>query len=254
MSGTFAGRRIWITGAGSGIGAALGRAFLAAGASVALSARNEEALTEIARLAPERSLVIPIDVRSREANRLAADRIEARFGGLDLVILNAGICEYLDDVRHFDAELFRRHMETNYMGLVNGIEATLPMLLAATEPRLVGMSSIVAWRGVPRGAAYAASKAAIRNLLEGLRIDLAAHGIPVSIISPGFVKTPLTDRNDFAMPLRIDADRAAAIILRGLARGRHEIAFPFRFALVARLLTALPSPLYGWLMRRGRRR
>ncbi len=254
MSGAFAGRRVWVTGASSGIGEAVAMAFQDAGAKVALSARSEEALRRLAERAPESSLVVPLDVADLEANRQALGRIESAFGGLDIVFLNAGICEYLDDVTKFEADLFRRHMDVNFMGVVNGIQAALPALRASEHPQIVGMSSTVAWRGVPRGEAYAASKAAIRNMLEGLRLDLLPEKIAVSVVCPGFVKTPLTDKNDFAMPFRIDAEKAAKIILRGIARQKQEISFPWRFAVLARLFSFLPAPVYTWLMKGAVRR
>ncbi len=243
-------RRIWITGASSGIGQALAGALAKQGNQVIISGRSADRLEETRRLCPDRIQALPFDVVSRQANLDAARSIESTFGFLDVVVLNAGTCEYLD-VQSFDTELVRRVNETNYMGFVHGVEASLPLLRKGNSPYLVGMSSTVAYTGLPRAEAYGASKAAIRHFLQSLRVDLAAEGIDVSIICPGFVKTPLTDLNDFAMPLRITSDEAARYIVRGMQRRQHEIAFPPLFVAFIKLLALLPSRLRNRLLVRS---
>jgi len=128
--------------------------------------------------------------------------------------------------------------------MVYGIEAVLPLLRQSPAPQLVGMSSTVAYRGLPRSEAYGASKAAIKNLFESLQIDLAREAFRVSVVCPGFVRTPLTDRNDFPMPFRIEADEAARRIVDGIEAGKPEIHFPRRFSLLFKLMTLLPDRLY----------
>ena len=243
-------RRIWVTGASSGIGQTLAVALAKRGNTVIASGRSEARLSETRALCPERIRCLPFDVASREANREAARWIENEIGGLDVAVLNAGICEYVD-VRSFDAELVRRVMEINYFGLVYGVEAILPLLRQSRDPYLVGMSSTVAYTGLPRAEAYGASKAAIRHFLQALRVDLTPERIAVSIICPGFVKTPLTDLNDFAMPFRISGDKAAASIVRGMRLRKHEIAFPWRFVFLISAIAGLPSRLRNRLLSGG---
>ena len=237
-------RRVWVTGASTGIGRAAAEELLRRGARVAISARNVAALTAIGSgWASDRVLVIPLDVTDRSATLEAVDIVRRQWGGLDVAVLNAGLCEYVD-VKKFDSTIFERTMQTNVVSMAYGVEAVLPMLRESPAPHLVAMSSAVAYGGLPRAEAYGASKAAIKNFFEALRIDLAPEGIPVSIIYPGFVRTPLTDRNDFPMPFLIEADEAARRIVEGIEAQALDIQFPKRFSIPLRLLTLLPSRLY----------
>ncbi len=235
-------RRIWVTGASSGIGQALAVALAELGNTVVASGRSASRLEDVRRQSPDHIRCLPFDIVSREANRAAGDWIRAQLGGLDVVVLNAGTCEYVD-VQAFDAELVRRVTEINYLGFVYGVEAALPLLRSGRDPYLVGMSSSVAYTGLPRAEAYGSTKAAIRHFLQALRVDVARERIDVSIICPGFVATPLTDRNDFAMPMRITSAKATEYILRGMRRRRPEIAFPPLFVAMLKLLAAMPSGL-----------
>lgn len=238
------GRRVWVTGASAGIGRAVTLELVRRGATVVASARNEQALTELAReCGNDRVVVLPFDVTDRSANQRAADEIRRCLGGLDMAFFNAGTCEYVD-VTKFDSALFERTMQTNFLSMVYGLEAILPLLRQSPAPQLVGMSSTMAYGGLPRSEAYGASKAAIKNLFESLQIDLLHEGISVSVVCPGFVRTPLTDRNDFPMPFRIEADEAARRIVDGIEAKKPEIHFPKRFSLLFKFLTLLPSRLY----------
>ncbi|WP_136248682.1 SDR family NAD(P)-dependent oxidoreductase [Halomonas borealis] len=245
-------RCIWLTGATSGIGRTLALRLLDQGHRVALSARRHEALVELAG-ARDNALLLPLDVGDRGAVLSAGERIAARFGRLDLAILNAGTCEYLEAGR-FDAALIERVFATNLFGALHGVEAALPLLRQAKaqggRPLLAATSSAAAYLPLPRAEAYGASKAALSHFLESLRLDLAGEGIDISIIHPGFVKTPLTERNDFPMPMRVDVETAATAILEGLAAHRLDIHFPRRFTLVLKLLGILPP---GLRLRLGRR-
>lgn len=238
-------QRIWLTGATSGIGRALARRLLADGHRVALSARSESALAELAQGHPD-ALPLPLDVSDRAAVARAGEGIAEAFGGLDLALLNAGTCEYLEAGR-FDVDLVERVFAPNFHGAVYCIDAALPLLRRARaeggRPLLAATSSAAAYLPLPRAEAYGASKAALSHFLESLRLDLHAEGIDVSLIHPGFVKTPLTDRNDFAMPMRIESDQAAEAILRGLARRHLDIHFPRRFTLLVKLMGLLPPAL-----------
>ena len=239
-------KKIWITGASSGIGRQTAIEFSQRGYEVIVSGRNQDALNKLAQQI--NGTAIAFDVTDRLANLAAARQIE-QSGGLDILFLNAGTCEYLD-IKNFNSALFERTFATNFFGMVYGIEAALPLLRASTNPHLIGMSSTVAYAGLPRVEAYGASKAAIRNMFESLRIDLLPEKIAVSVVCPGFVKTPLTDKNDFPMPGLISAKQAAVYIANGIEKKRQEIYFPIFFSLVLKFLALLPSPLYTYLIKK----
>ncbi|WP_437884095.1 SDR family NAD(P)-dependent oxidoreductase [Pseudomonas sp. LRF_L74] len=235
-------KRIWLTGASSGIGAALAELLLQQGHRLALSARNEEALERLAKCFPKQVLVLAGDLTDPQQVATIAEQIAQRWGVLDQVILNAGTCEYLDS-RAFEAALIERVMRTNLLAASYCIEAALPLLRLSKTPHLVGVASSVTFLALPRAEAYGASKAALRYLFESLRIDLASEGIAVTLVSPGFVDTPLTQGNDFPMPMRWPVDKAAHHIAARLDKRPYEIAFPTPFILGLKLLAALPQGL-----------
>ncbi|MCC5881816.1 MAG: SDR family NAD(P)-dependent oxidoreductase [Halomonas sp.] len=238
-------RRIWLTGATSGIGRALAVRLLDQGHLVALSGRSETALRSLSK-GRSNALPLPLDVTDRDAIDTAGRHLGDLFGHLDMAILNAGTCEYLDPP-HLDSALVERVFAVNFFGAVYCTTAALPLLRLAREqggrPQLAATSSASAYLALPRAEAYGASKAALSYYLESLRLDLAHEGIDISVIHPGFVATPLTERNDFAMPMRISAEAAATAIIAGLAKRRFDIHFPRRFTLGIRLLGLLPPSL-----------
>ncbi|MBZ9566639.1 SDR family NAD(P)-dependent oxidoreductase [Modicisalibacter tunisiensis] len=253
MQGLSGRRRIWLVGASSGIGEALARRLLEQGHRVALSARRRDPLE---RLAEQHAgaLVLPCDLTDAQSVHEAAGTLDARFGGLDVLLHVAGTCEYLDAHR-FDPALVERVFAVNFHGAVRVIDAALPLLRHARDPDtprplLAAVSSAAAYLPLPRAEAYGASKAALSHFLESLRIDLADEGIDISLVHPGFVATPLTARNDFTMPMRIDADTAARAILDGLERRRLDIHVPRRFTTLVKLAGLLPPALR---LRLGRR-
>ncbi|MEN2394370.1 SDR family NAD(P)-dependent oxidoreductase [Pseudomonas halotolerans] len=241
--------RIWLTGASSGIGAALASELLEQGHRLALSARQVAPLEALATRYRDQVLVLPGDLTDPAQVADICQAIDAQWGALDLVILNAGTCEYLEP-GHFDTQLVERVLTTNLLGTSHCLEAALPLLRRGQRPHLVGVCSAVTWLALPRAGAYGASKAALRYLFESLRIDLAAEGIDVTLISPGFVDTPLTRRNDFPMPMRWSAERAARHIAQRLPARPLDIAFPWFFTFVLRLLGRLPA---RWRLALGRR-
>ena len=244
----FKDKRVWITGASSGIGQAVALEMAKRGAKVAISARNQPLLHDVAdEMGKENTLVVPLDVTIKSQNMSAVKRIEEHWGGLDIAFFNAGTAEYID-IKNFDSDIFERTIKTNFMSMVYGIEAVLPSLRNSTTAQLGGMSSTVSFAGIPRAEAYGASKAAIRNMLQGLRIHLKQENIDVFTVCPGFVRTPLTDKNDFPMPMRIEVDEAAKIIVNGIAKRTPEIHFPKAFSWTYKLLSFLPSGLYTRLM------
>ncbi|TQV73592.1 SDR family NAD(P)-dependent oxidoreductase [Aliikangiella marina] len=247
MGYQFNNKRVWLTGASSGIGLALAKRLLEQGASVAVTSRNESQLKEIYQ-DYDNALVVAGDLAQENTNQSIVNQIIERFDGLDCVILNAGSAEYID-VRNFETAPFERMMQINFISMVRGIEAALPQLRRSTDPYLVGMSSSVAWQGLPQGQAYSASKAAIRNLFQGLKIELEPEDIAVSWICPGFVETPLTDKNTFDMPMRISVDKATEVLVKHLQKQTTEIHYPKRFTLMLKLFSMLPAGLSAKLLK-----
>jgi len=234
--------RILITGATSGIGRQLARDYHAAGHEVWALGRSPEALAELAQQGLHTGQV---DLEKREETLAWFAGIEK----LDLAILAAGNCEYVD-LPAFDSALVARVMRANVESLAHSIEGALPALRKGQRPHLVGIGSSAAYLPLPRAEAYGASKAAVAYLLDTLRIDLAAEGIRVSHVAPGFVKTPLTDRNDFPMPCLVTAEQASSAIRKGIAGGTNEIHFPRRFTVAMKLLSLLPRTVWLFLARK----
>lgn len=239
----------WITGASSGIGAGIARALVQEGWTVIGFARRSDALAEVLADAqgPGRFLPWPLDVTDADACREAAASLIATHGVPALAILNAGIYSP-DSARTFDAGDFRRTIEVNLMGIAHCLEALLPAMTKRGWGQLVLVSSVAGYSGLPLALSYGASKAALINLAEALRLDAGRHSVKVQLMCPGFVKTPLTDRNSFPMPFLVPLDDAVQRILRGLAGNRFEITFPRRLAWSLKLLRCLPYPLYFWLV------
>ena len=233
-------RRIWLTGASSGIGAQMAEVLLSGGARLALTARTLEPLRVLSDRYPGQVLLVPGDLTDSVQVREIGKRIAQAWGALDTVILNAGTCEYVD-ARQFDAALVERVVRTNLLASSYCIEAALPLLRAGRTPHLVGVASAVTYLPMPRAEAYGASKAGLRYLFESLRIGLSPENIDVTAISPGFVDTPLTERNDFPMPLSWPADKAAKHIFAKLEKRPLEIAFPALFIATLWPLSKLPN-------------
>ncbi|MGU5794767.1 SDR family NAD(P)-dependent oxidoreductase [Aeromonas hydrophila] len=229
------GGRVLITGATSGIGSQLALDYRRAGWQVWGCGRDGERL-----LALGRHGITPLQFDGRDAS--AVSEAAAGLPRVDLVILNAGNCEYMDVAEGFDGALFARVIETNLIATGHALAAFLPLLGAGG--RLAIVSSSVSWLPLPRAEAYGASKAALDYLADTLRLDLAGKGIGVTLIRPGFVQTPLTAKNDFPMPCLVTVEEASRAIMAGLTAGRHQIHFPRRFIWLLRLLGALPTGLW----------
>jgi short-subunit dehydrogenase len=240
-------RTAWITGASSGIGRALAIALAERGVKVAASARSAERLAELSSGHPG-IVPLPLDVTDLDAMRQAARSIAATLGGLDLAVFGAGIWEAMG-ARNFSAAKAASSMAVNYQGVVNGIEAALTPMLARGAGQLALIASVAGYRGLPRTAAYGPTKAALINLAEGLRDDLARRGVAISLINPGFVATPMTGANAFAMPFTIGTETAALAIIRGLEKRKFEIAFPMPTAALTKLGRLLPYRLFFWYAR-----
>jgi short-subunit dehydrogenase len=235
-----AGSRVWITGASSGIGAALVRELAGRGCAVAATARRAELLERLAADRPGAVVPLPADVTDRAQTLAAAARARDRLGGIDIAILNAGTWRQMDVRAGWDGGLFRDHIETNLMGTAHGIEAVLDDMRRRHRGTIVGVASVAGYRGLPGAEGYSASKAAEIALLESLRIDLRPLGIRVQTVCPGFVRTDLTGANRFPMPFMLEPADAARRIVRGIERGRAEIVFPLPMMVGMKLLRLVP--------------
>ncbi|WAT07158.1 SDR family NAD(P)-dependent oxidoreductase [Rouxiella badensis] len=224
-------KSVLITGASSGIGKQLALDYAAEGWKVIACGRNAERLEALSAASAQIS-TLTFDMTDLEETRKALAWVQA-----SLVILCAGTCEYLDN-GVVEADKVLRVMTTNLMGPVNCLDALLPGMASGSRIALVG--STAALFPLPRAEAYGASKAALAYFARSLALDLTPRGIAISLVQPGFVKTPLTDNNDFPMPMMITVEKSSAFIRKGLARGASEIAFPPLFTWLLRLLSVLP--------------
>jgi len=236
-----AGRNIWVVGASSGIGAALASELHTRGARVAISARREN---ELDAVAAGRMTVVPVDVTDRTSLDDAAARIRDALGEIDIVVYNAGYWKQMDAAA-WDRDLFARHVEINLLGLNNCVGAVLPEMVHAGRGHLVSVASVAGYRGIAGAEAYGATKAAQINMLEALRAAVVAHGIAVTTVCPGFVRTELTSENAFPMPFMIEADAAARSICNGLERGQMEIVFPVPMAVLMKVARLLPVRVWA---------
>jgi len=247
--GHWQGRTAWLVGASTGIGQATASALHAAGAKVVVSARSAAGLQAFVEAHPG-AQARALDVTDAAALRAAADAIVAEHGRLDLVLFCAGVYAPLRATA-FDLSTALQHQQVNYCGALYLLEAVLPHLLAQRGGHLSLVSSVAGYRGLPKALAYGPTKAALINLAETLYLDLAPLGIGVSIVNPGFVRTPLTAGNEFHMPALITPEQAAREILAGLARGEFEIHFPKRFTRWLKLLRHLGYGAYFAAVRRS---
>ena len=242
------GRSVWLVGASSGIGLATAKALHAAGARVAVSARNAQLLQQFVDAHPG-SYAAVLDV-SDSAAMLQASRDVQAHQGLDVVVYCAGYYQPLRATA-YSLEDMLRHQDVNYIGAARMLEVVLPALLAQGAGHISLVASVAGFRGLPQSLAYGPTKAALINLAETLYYDLSPRGIGVSVVTPGFVATPLTSHNDFAMPALISPEKAAQEMLRGWARGEFQIHFPKRFTRVLQGLRVLPYRWYFALVRRA---
>jgi NAD(P)-dependent dehydrogenase (short-subunit alcohol dehydrogenase family) len=236
LTGTVA----WVVGASSGIGAAVARELSHRGCVVAISARREDKLRQVAG---GNMLAVPLDVTDAGSVMTAASRVRDEFGRIDLAVLSAGYWRQMDPI-DWNTEEFDRHVRVNLTGMSNTIAAVLPDMLRRHRGVIAGIASVAGYRGLAGAEAYGATKAAQINLLESLRIHLARTGVDVTTICPGFVRTDLTAGNAFPMPFLIDADQAARSICDGLERDHTRIVFPRRMALVMAAARLVPTRIW----------
>ncbi len=246
--------KVFITGASSGIGAALAAHYAGRGAQLGLVARRKDALADVARSLPGNPVVYLADVADAKAMQEAAHDFMARYGVPDIVIANAGVSVGTLTEHAEDIAVFGRVMQTNVVGLAATFQPFIAPMREAGRGRLVGIASVAGVRGIPGAGAYSASKAAAITYLEALRVELRPSGVKVVTVCPGYVETPMTAVNKYRMPFILPADVAARRIARVIDAGRRYAVVPWQMAIVARAMKLLPNAVYDRLFKRAGRK
>jgi short-subunit dehydrogenase len=234
----FKNENIWIIGASSGIGAALARELSTKGATLILSARSKDALEALQKELGSQHYIYPLDVANYVDVEAAINEITKTVEKIDRVIFMAAIYKPAD-IENMDVAFAKQLLEVNVLGAFHITKAVLPILKKQTEGQLALCASVAGYVGLPGGQPYSASKAALMNFAESLYAE-APDNVDIKVINPGFVRTPMTDKNTFAMPMRLEPEAAARYIADGLKSKSFEIHFPKRFTIFLKLLSILP--------------
>jgi short-subunit dehydrogenase len=247
-------KRVFITGASGGLGAALARSSAGPDCCLGLFARRTEALQALAAQLPGQCECYAGDVRDSDSLRRAAADFIARHGPPDLVIANAGVSigTLTEDAE--DEQAFRDVFDINVIGMMNTFQPFIAAMRDAGGGTLAGIASVAGYRGLPGSGAYSASKAAAISYLESLRVELRGDGIRVATLCPGYIETEMTAKNPYRMPFIMNADKAASKILRQLVAGHSYAVIPWQMAIVARLMHVLPRWIYDTLAARAGRK
>ncbi|MEO7674443.1 MAG: SDR family NAD(P)-dependent oxidoreductase [Pyrinomonadaceae bacterium] len=248
-------KTIFLTGASSGIGEALAIALAKRGAILGLVARREELLTDLAAKCEAvggKARAFRADVTEPETLQQAADAFRAEFGHIDIMIANAGMGGNDALTRAYDPASVKKLIDINLLGAANSIHAVLPSMIEHGSGQLVAISSLAGYRGLPKSAAYSASKAGMTAFFESVRLDNASHNIDVTIIHPGFIKTPLTSGRSNKMPFIMELDDAIPHFIRAIENKRKFAAFPWQLALVVKLAKMMPAWFYDKVAGRSR--
>ena len=241
-------KNIWITGASSGIGRALAIKFAEKGWQVAASARREDLLNEISNLNKNISS-FPLDVTDKEKCKEIFNQIKNKYNDIDICFFSTGTWDPKKE-RDIDIDQMKNVMEINFFGTLNCIKAVEQYFKDRNAGHISIVSSIAGYRGLPNSTGYGASKAALNNLAESLYFDFGRHNVRISLISPGFIKTPMTDKNEFKMPFLKTPEFAADKIYNGLINGSSfEIDFPKELTLILKFLKLLPDRIYFSLIK-----
>ena len=246
-------KTVLITGASSGIGRGLAIELSRRGAKVGLIARRADALAEVVgeiEAANGKALALPADVLNADSLRAAADSLRSALGPIDVLIANAGIGATVDGAE-LKGSTVAGVVNVNVLGAANSVEAVVPEMVKRGSGQLVVISSLAAYRGLPKSAAYCASKAAVSAFFESLRLDLQPRGIDVTIIHPGFIKTPLTAGRDAQMPFLMELDDAVEKIVSAIEKRKKSYAFPWQLATIVRAGMIMPNFIYDWISRRN---
>jgi len=245
---------VFITGASSGIGAALAREFAARGATLGLVARRADALAALAASLPGTHHVYALDVTDTDALIAAARAFEAATGGADLVIANAGISVGVKTEYYEDLAQFRRVFDTNVFAVAGTFHPFIAPMKARGRGTLAAIASVAGVRGLPGSEAYCASKAAVISYCESLRVEMAKHGVKVVTVSPGFIRTELTAKNPYAMPFLMDAADFAPRAADAMLAGVRYRTIPWQMGIVAGILKILPRWLFDRVMKRRKQK
>ena len=241
---------IWITGSSSGIGKALAIKFAKKGWKVAISARRENLLNEIAKTYND-IFPYPLDVTDSNKCELVFNSIKEKFKNVDISVFSTGIHDPKSE-KSLDLNKVRQIMEVNFFGTINSVNAVYKYYKERKSGQISIVSSVAGYRGLPAGGAYCASKSALTSFTESLNFDMKRKNVRVSLISPGFIKTPMTDQNDFPMPMIKTPEFAAEEIYNGLVKkNAFEIHFPKSFTFIMKILQILPNWAYFKLVEKG---
>jgi len=236
--------RAWVVGASSGIGAEVARELVQRGARVAVSARSG---SDLEKVSGGDMFVVPLDVTNHAAVAEAAQQVTSELGGIDVLVAAAGYWQQTNP-GELDLDTFTTHVSVNLLGMAACVSAVLPAMRARGSGTVVGIASVAGYRGIPGAEAYGPTKAAQINLLEALRAGLRGSGVTVQTVCPGFVDTPMTERNEFPMPFMVPADRAARTIADGIETGKAEIVFPWQMAVLMKTARLAPVRLWSLLV------
>lgn len=242
----------WVTGASSGIGRFVALELARRGWTVVASARRLAELTKLATEAaglPGKIVAFSVDVTDAPAMEGVARAIEAAHGPIALAFFNAGIAPYIR-APSFDVAAVRQAFDVNVLGVFHGLAAVMPAMAARGKGQIAVNASVAGYGGLPKSAGYGATKAALINACEALKFDCDNLGIKLQLVNPGFIRTPLTDLNDFPMPFLMEPDLAARRCVDGFERAGFEINFPRRLAYILKTLNLLPYGLYFALVAR----
>ncbi len=245
---------VFITGASSGIGSELARELAKHGAILGLLARRIDELETLKNECEKlgaKARTFAVDVTDKNALHQAAQQLRDEFGKIDILIANAGIGGNAVHASKLEAEKFAQVVNINLIGAANSVTAVLPQMYERKRGSLVAISSLAAYGGLPKSASYNASKAGMSAFFESLRIDLMESGVDVTIVHPGFIKTPLTAGRDAKMPFLMELNDAVQIIIRGIEQKKKNIAFPFPLAQLVRLARFFPLSLYDYIIKRN---
>ena len=242
-------KSIWITGASSGIGKALSLKFANEGWQVAASARREDLLNKIAE-SNENISSFPLDVTDSEKCKDVFEQIKNKLKSIDICFFSTGTWDPKKE-KEIDLDQMKKVMNVNFFGTLNCIKAVEKYFREKNSGHISIVSSIAGYRGLPNSTGYGASKAALNNLAESLYFDFGRHNVRISLISPGFIKTPMTDKNEFKMPFLKTPEFAADKIYNGLINGSSfEIDFPKELTLILKFLKILPDNIYFKLIKK----
>lgn len=253
----WSGQVVFLTGASSGIGEGLALALAKRGAVLGLVARRREMLEDLAdrcRKLGGTARVFALDVTDETSVAEAADEMRSEFGRIDILIANAGIGGNDEDTRSYRPLSVKKVIDINLLGAVNAVHAVVPQMVERGSGQLVAISSLAGFRGLPKSAAYSASKAGMTAFFESLRLDLKYNGIDVTIIQPGFIKTPLTSGRKNKMPFLMELDDAIPLFLKAIEKKKRFAAFPWQLATIVRAGKFMPAWLYDRIAGKARYR